>query len=217
MTMIPAPAVQPIIDSPAGHGQRSALEQSVRAEADSSATARLLVWEVAYRMFIDHPLGAGAANFRPMVASYDPSAARRDAHNTYLRCAAELGIPGITILASLVLNAYLYLHRARRLAGTCPAADEVHWRAYALGVSLFIMLICGLFMSQTYVEEFWWFLALPVCLVRAAENAMSEAATAAALRRVPTPPRRRLDRRHPASPIPGLEPARTAIGLRGHR
>lgn len=216
-TMLPAPALQPIVDVPPGHRQNAAVERLVRAEANSSAVARRLVWNVAYRMFLDHPLGAGVANFRPMAASYNPATARRDAHSTYLRCAAELGVPGLAVLLTMILNAYLYLHRARRLARFSPASVEVRWRAYALGTSICIMLVCGVFMSQTYIEEFWWFLAMPVCLLRAADNERlaGVAATAGVQASVETPGG--IVDRHPGSPIPGLQPVRTFAHLGSRR
>ena len=36
-------------------------------------------------------------------------------------------------------------------------------------MSLVVMLTTALFMTQLYIEEFWWMLTLPVCLLRAAE------------------------------------------------
>ena len=215
-TMLPAPAKQPIVDVPPGHRQSAAVERSLRAEADSSAGARRLVWSMAYRMFLDHPLGAGVANFRPMAASYNPVTARRDAHSTYLRCAAELGVPGLAVLMTMILNAYLYLYRARRLARFSPASLEVRWRAYALGTSIFIMLVCGIFMSQTYIEEFWWFLAMPVCLLRAADNERLASVTSATRTSASVESRSGGVARHPGSPIPAFQSARTfaAAGIR---
>lgn len=216
-TMLPAPEVQPIVDAPPGQERRAALERSVRAEADSSSAARRRIWDVAYRMFLDHPLGAGAANFRPMAASYDRVTRQRDAHSTYLRCAAELGIPGLAVLMTMIFTAYLYLHRARRTARFSPASLEVRWRAYALGTSIFIMLVCGVFMSQIYIEEFWWFLAMPVCLLRVAENERLAGVTATAGVQASAQQRGGIVARHPGSPIPGLQPTRTLVGLGSRR
>ncbi|MCH7814008.1 MAG: O-antigen ligase family protein, partial [Planctomycetes bacterium] len=155
--------------SDAGFRERMRTIEANPGEEDSSAANRLMIWRATGQMLLDHPLGVGAGNFRLAIGRYLPEFPRRDAHNTFLRCAAELGIFGIGLLAATILSAFACLYRARRLAWQCPYNWQIRYYVYGLAVSLVIMLTAGLFMTQLYIEEFWWMLTLPVCLLRAAE------------------------------------------------
>lgn len=137
---------------------------------DASAYNRLIIWQAAGRMFMDHPMGVGAGNFRALLSSYVSGVARRDAHNTVIRCAVELGVPGITVLCLVVASAVLCLVRARWYACQCPDAWQLRYFCYGTGVSLAVLLTTSFFMTQLYIEEFWWMLTLPVCVLRAAEH-----------------------------------------------
>ncbi|MFQ5489382.1 MAG: O-antigen ligase family protein [Phycisphaerae bacterium] len=138
-------------------------------EQDRSAFTRLLLWEAAGRMIMDYPMGVGVGNFKREIGNYDSRLIRRDAHNTFVRCAAELGIAGIGLMALLVVSAFICLRQARYLAWRCTDSWQLRYYSYGLAVTVLIMLSCGLFMTQLYIEEFWWLLTLPVCLLRASE------------------------------------------------
>jgi O-antigen ligase len=122
-------------------------------------------------MFADHPLGVGAGSFYTAVGSYDPLYVGRDCHNTYIRCAAELGFPGILVFLALIVNAFLMLRRIPSLALGTPIEKDIRWDCLGLQVAFVVYLTAGFFMGLTYLEEFWWFFCLPVCLERAARNA----------------------------------------------
>jgi O-antigen ligase len=136
---------------------------------DSSASNRLLIWEASGRMFLEHPLGVGIGNFSAEMGRFNDRVHRRDAHSAYVRCAGELGVPGVTLMAALVLSALACLRRARSLAWSCPNSLQLRYYIYGVSISLLVMLTSGLFMTQLYIEEFWWILTLPVCVLRAAE------------------------------------------------
>jgi O-antigen ligase len=136
--------------------------------ADTSAVNRLEIWRASGEMFLQHPLGVGVGNFRT-VLSHFTHLKRRDAHNTYIRCAVELGAFGVMALGVLVISAGWCLYRANRWAWRCPYTWQIRYYTYGLSVSLVVMLTTAMFMTQLYIEEFWWMLTLPVCLLRAAE------------------------------------------------
>jgi len=136
---------------------------------DTSAHYRLLIWEAGGRMFVDNPLGVGIGNFRVMLSTYSEKLIRRDAHNTFIRCATELGVFGAAALGLLMLSAITCLARARRYALLCPDSWQIRYYCYGTGVSLAVMFTTSFFMSQLYIEVFWWVLTLPVCVLRAAE------------------------------------------------
>ena len=74
------------------------------------------------------------------------------------------------IIGSLViLSGFLCLRRARYLAWRCPYSWQLRYYAYGVAVSMLVALTTSLFMTQLYIEEFWWLLTLPICTLRAAE------------------------------------------------
>jgi O-antigen ligase len=150
---------------------------------DKSSSDRLLIWTSALRMFEANPLGVGLGNFQVAVGDYSEELVRRDAHNTYLRCATEEGIFGIIILAAIAVSAFLCLFRSNRIGWRCPYTWQVRYYSYGLAISLSVVLTSAFFMSMLYIEEFWWVLTMPICLLRAAETEFrvtSEAALTAA-------------------------------------
>ncbi len=75
-------------------------------DANWAVVERMVHWQAAWGMFLDHPLtGVGAGNFGVAFPEYSPHplfrVARGHAHNYYLHVLAELGIPGF--LAYIVL------------------------------------------------------------------------------------------------------------------
>jgi hypothetical protein len=155
-------------------------------ELDQSAASRLDVWEAGLQMFYDHPLGVGAGSFYTAVGSYNPAYAGRDCHNTYIRCLAELGVPGILVFLALIVNAFRTLRRIPALAAGTPVEESLQWDCFGLQVALVAYLTAGFFMGLTYVEEFWWFICMPVCLERAARNARQEETTSSSAVKLPT-------------------------------
>lgn len=142
-------------------------------ERDRSAQSRFEIWEGGWRMIKANPvLGVGAANFQHNIGRYQPLHPGRDAHNTYIRCAAETGLLGFGVFVAIIVNALWMIRQAMREAAYLPPKqrDEVVHMSLALLVSTITMLACGLTGSLVFIESFWWFLALPVCLWRATEN-----------------------------------------------
>lgn len=121
-------------------------------EADSRftgslGTGRYLIWTVAWREFLDHPVaGIGADNFA------GPYLERRTnnfeepihPHSTPLRILSQLGLVGAALLAaSLVAATWLALSRRRRLAPTDGSA---------VGMALTLF---GFWLVNGSVDVFW--------------------------------------------------------------
>jgi len=149
---------------------------------DTSAQSRLEIWQGAWRMFLDHPLGVGAGNFYQNIGRYTPAHPEMDAHSTVLRCAAELGWPGLLLLGSMVLNAVAILRRTMVKAQQLQAARRAGllWLCYGTLTSLVALLTYGLTGSLVYMESLWWLLALPTCLQRVVENLLADESAARA-------------------------------------
>lgn len=138
------------------------------------AESRLRVWAGGLRLLADNPLGVGPNNFAAYIGHYVPDEAGRDPHNTYLRCAADLGVPGIAMFGGLVVGAFSTLTRVSRAAARRPELEDCLWYAFALRISLTIYLTAAFFSSFIYTELLWWLLLLPAGLERALTNAQAE-------------------------------------------
>ena len=149
-------------------------------ERDKSAQSRLDIWKGSLEMVWEHPLGVGPRRFLETIGDYVPQHPDRDAHSTFVLCYSELGIQGFLVLIFLILNA---LRLLRQTYGKCkaPAGPEqrtIIWLNYGVAVALPIYVFGGLTTTMLYVEGLWWFLALPVCLVRATQSLVPQSAGA---------------------------------------
>jgi O-antigen ligase len=153
--------------------RRASTIASEEEQRDASAQSRIEVWKGGAKMFGAQPWGVGPGNFYQAITRYTSDGVRRDAHNSYVRCACELGFQGIILFGLIVLGAIRMLRRnsarARTMIG--PEHDQFLWLNYGLVISIFVLLGCSLTMTLLYMEGTWWFLALPICLHRAMDNA----------------------------------------------
>lgn len=143
------------------------------AEArDRSAQSRLELWQLAVRIAWDHPQGIGPGNYFQAVGRYDPRYEGRDVHSTFMRCLAELGIPGLVLFLGIIAHAvYLSMQNVKRsLSLPLEHHGEVALMSYGFLVGLIMMLGCGITVTLLYTEALWWFLMIPVCLQRAIDN-----------------------------------------------
>jgi O-antigen ligase len=130
----------------AGLGKATSAETIGEMDPEGSAQQRLAVLQTAARIIEDRPLlGVGLGAYHQANRDYNPALGSLDAHNAYMRVAAETGLPGLVLflalLGSVVRTAYL----ARRRVGLAsPAqAETLRW----LLIGLIAHLITGLFRS----------------------------------------------------------------------
>ena len=155
-----------------GFWERAKTIAPTEGQWESSAQGRVDIWRAALDMFCDHPLGVGARGFLEVIGLYDPARANRDAHNTFILCACELGFQGTGVFLMLLIVAVATLRSIYRKSRSLPKAQAddfalLHW---AFAISLGILVVGGLTVTLLYVEGVYWFLALPVCLERCLEN-----------------------------------------------
>ena len=144
---------------------------------DASTRGRLRAWEAAIQMASDYPLGVGEGNFKTYIGEYDPKMAGRDTHNTFLRCLAELGFHGAFVLFLLIGNAFYILFKLKKDAKHLPNKQDFLWHIYGVKIALIIYLVAGMFITHTYIEEFYWLLMFPVLLERAVKNELRQEKT----------------------------------------
>ncbi|WP_432821471.1 O-antigen ligase family protein [Trichloromonas sp.] len=147
-------------------------------ERDSSAQQRIEAWTGAWAMAKAHPMGVGVGNFHDRIGFYKPMMAGMDAHNTYLRCLAELGFPGLFVLLWLIKTSFATLKHVDSMADQLlpeERTEDVKLYSHAVRCALVIYLVGATFISCVYIEEFYWVLMLPVFLFRAVENELPTA------------------------------------------
>ena len=147
---------------------------------DQSAQGRIDIWRGAVKMIMDKPLGVGAGNFYQNIGQYVPNAKNRDAHNTYIRCAAELGLHGFALLTILIVNSALMIKNIKHQIAALPGKfrTEPQLIIGSLAASFTVFIVAGLTGTMLYLESFWWWLLLPVCLQRCINNLRDEVTVA---------------------------------------
>lgn len=135
-------------------------------EQDDSAAGRIKAWMAALAMFEDHPLGIGQGNFFHYVGWYQPDIPGKDTHSTYLRALAELGFPGLFLILAMIWNAFKILRTQKRRIESQGLPHDLLLHVYAQSMALVIFLVSALFITETYIEEFYWLLMLPILLER---------------------------------------------------
>ncbi len=142
-------------------------------QRDTSASSRLDIWAAAWQLLKANPLGVGIGHFESAIGDYSklPEVRERDAHNSFVLCAAETGVPGLVFYLTTILASWLTLSRlARRVRSALTEPDRFELLIFANRLGIVVYLVGGLFVSRFYTEGAWWLLVLPVCLSRAVEN-----------------------------------------------
>jgi len=171
---------------------------------DTAITDRIACWRAALEMTGDYPLGVGIGNFHQVVREYIPGLAyTRSAHNTFVACLAELGIPGLIVFLAIIGVALHRLTLIRRRANCFEpmlpievAQRQMHfhlgWHAMAMRTALIGYLACGLFTTRLYTEGFWILVGLACCLDNVAAGIFAQTdrqdATDALTSASPVPP-----------------------------
>lgn len=157
-------------------------------DQEGSAEQRFQILKIAARISVEHPLlGTGAGTYQVNHALYARSTASesatagglKDAHNTYLSTAAELGFVGLGIFLALCLGA---IWRTLRVTKRRQQRDADMLRMLTYGVVGF--LLAGIFASLQYIN------VLHLHLVLMESAVLATASTVPAIGQLPIPPRR---------------------------
>ncbi|NIR44994.1 MAG: hypothetical protein GWN53_11255 [Gammaproteobacteria bacterium] len=138
--------------------------------------SRVTIWKAALRVVADRPiLGVGAGAFEEAHRHYQDAPAWkggrlwRDAHNSFVRVSAEMGLLGLTgFIGFLVASYRLGFQAIRRLrsAGLGNSMWAAEIRAAMAGLSAF--LVTNLFNSFHMIWYFYFLLAILILLTRSA-------------------------------------------------
>jgi putative inorganic carbon (HCO3(-)) transporter len=139
-------------------------------ERDASAQSRIGIWRASLEIWRDYPFGIGIGNFERLIGSYESQWANKDSHSSYIDALVELGGQGAVMFAAAVICSFGMLSRCRRMAEGLSIAKEVKLQVYAVQLCLVIFLFGSLTQTRLYCESFWWFMAMPLCLLRSVEH-----------------------------------------------
>jgi O-antigen ligase len=140
--------------------------------AAESAVQRRQILNTGLQIAADNPvLGVGIGCFNEAIARVLPELGAKDAHNTYVNLAAEMGLPGLLLWLGLVGSVMARVRRRRARLYADDSTIQVVW----IERSIIGFLIAGFFASYAGITMFYLFLGT----LWAATNVLGRDATEA--------------------------------------
>lgn len=138
---------------------------------EKTAYSRILSWDAATRMFLDHPLGVGGGNFIIYFDKYQPAGFAhsmwgRAAHSLWFTLIPETGIFGILLYFLIIKLDLQDLFALRRLSSRGRDDDPTESFFPLLSTTLLASLAgffaAATFLSVLYYPLFWYLTAIIV-------------------------------------------------------
>jgi O-antigen ligase len=130
-----------------------------KSEVEGSAESRIELWRICVLMFIESPiLGKGPDHFPQLVQNYNTSPSYykgrfgkgKEGHSLWFQLLAELGLPGVTLLAYFYGYSITKLYQFTRTS--TPQQEQLVSLARAVVVSLFGFIVSAQFVSLEGLE-----------------------------------------------------------------
>ena len=138
-------------------GPPAASEDRFDQFASASARQRFDILKTGLHIAASHPvLGVGIGCYNEANARYAPQLGERDAHNTYVRLAAEMGLPGLLLWLGLVGSVLTQVRRRRAHLEADDRTIQVLWIERAV----IGYLVAGFFGSYAGLTMFYLFLGI---------------------------------------------------------
>lgn len=114
---------------------------------DKSSSGRLIIWRGGVKIAVSNPIfGIGYRNFRRVIGAFEPEMRRRDAHNTYVIVAAEMGLIAFFFFILLFWKGFMAARFVYR-----HTKEEPHLQAIALGyLSMFAAAMIANFFGSRF-------------------------------------------------------------------
>jgi putative inorganic carbon (hco3(-)) transporter len=125
--------------------------------ASASARQRFDILKTGLHIAASHPVvGVGIGCYREANGRYAPQLGERDAHNTYVSLAAEMGFPGLLLWLGMVTSVLLHVRRRRALLEADDRTIQIVWIERAV----IGYLVAGFFGSYAGLTIFYLFLGI---------------------------------------------------------
>ncbi|NKE44028.1 putative O-glycosylation ligase, exosortase A system-associated [Roseomonas frigidaquae] len=154
-------------------------------QTEDSALGRILVWQWTLGFVSENIFGGGFHSYQineitfPGNAQFPEGVVTRGKafHSIYFEVLGEHGWPGIALFLGLILTSFLSLQKAARIGRRTPGMEKVKDLAFALQVSLVVMLACGAFIGVAFQPMLWYIFALSSCTLHYARRASAAVAS----------------------------------------
>ena len=147
-------------------------------QSEDSAMGRILVWQWTLQFVATHPAGGGFNSYLVNELRFPPNAYNPEGvvvrgkafHSIYFEILGEHGWPGIILFAGLILTSLISLQVVVRRSRLMPELSACRDLAFALQVSLVVMLVCGLFIGVAFQPMLYYLFALSACVSHHAQR-----------------------------------------------
>ncbi|HEV8700160.1 MAG TPA: O-antigen ligase family protein [Candidatus Polarisedimenticolia bacterium] len=150
---------------------------AIRQQRDTFGL-RVRLWQAGMRMIEDRPVfGVGPGNFVAALPRYSPgelTGRQLVAHNSYVSVAAEMGLVGLALFLMMYLLALREAGFALRW-GRRSGSKELELHAFAMEISLILVMTGALAGSLESLKYNWMCLGLAVGVGQVARQASSRA------------------------------------------
>ncbi len=122
---------------------------------DDSARHRIEAWSQGLQLLKYHPFsGVGYGKFTDFNEI--------TAHNSFVLCSAELGIPGFFLWMALLVITLMELSAVQKVPATSEADQLLRRYARSIQISFYGFLASAWFLSRTYVPSLYLLIALAI-------------------------------------------------------
>jgi O-antigen ligase len=148
---------------PSGYSDRLATITDTAADPTGSASERIETMKAAVVLFVQHPLtGVGLGN--NIHVNVARGWVHNDAHNAYLKLAAELGIVALVAYLMFIVSVFRAVRAARRRFGQQPETRTLASLAYGVELALIAFVVGAFFSPVPYHFYLYYPAGLAVAL-----------------------------------------------------
>jgi probable O-glycosylation ligase (exosortase A-associated) len=141
-------------------------ETIVHYEGDGSAMGRLMLWGVAFRFALDHPLLGGGyyVTAREEITHQYGGHSGAVPHSIWFSTLSEHGLPGLILFVALMLCCVMTLRRLRKPRDGHEPAQWIVTYSHMAEISIAGYAVAGTFLNLAYLDVYYAVVAFVICL-----------------------------------------------------